>query len=284
MRETQLRFDAEQGGEYPEGLYSDRFVAPVVASLEGVGERELQRFREDGFLAIASVFSAAQVRSGLDGLESLLVEPRGGGIEFESWAADRLSSLDLTQRMSAVRKFMYYVDHEERLRALAYDGRLLSLLRRLLGSEDLTMFQDMALVKPPGGGREKPWHQDNAYFTLPPGTPIAGAWIALDEATHDNGCMHVIPGSHREGPVVHFRRRDWQICDTDVQTARDVTVPLPPGGVLLFDGLLHHGTPANRTSQARRAVQFHYTPAYAKFGTDEDRLAVFGSEGKDVSC
>lgn len=284
MRETQLRFDGEPGGDYPDGLYSDRFVAHVVASLDDVGEAELRRYRDDGYLAVASVFSPAQVRSALDGLESLLVEPRGGGIEFEAWAADRLSSLDLEQRMNAVRKFMYYVEHEERLRALAYDVRLLSLLRRLLGSDDLSMFQDMALVKPPGGGREKPWHQDNAYFTLPPETPIAGAWIALDEATHENGCMHVIPGSHREGPVVHFRRRDWQICDTDVQTARDVAVPLPPGGVLFFDGLLHHGTPANRTSRLRRAVQFHYTPATARFGTDEERLAVFGSEGKDVSC
>jgi phytanoyl-CoA hydroxylase len=284
MRETQLRFDAEHGGEYPEALYSDGFVAPVVASLEDVGEAELRRYREDGYLAVASVFSAEQVRSALDGLESLLVEPRGGGIEFETWAADRLATLDLEQRMNAVRKFMYYVDHEERLHALAYDERLLSFLRRLLGSDELTMFQDMALVKPPGGGREKPWHQDNAYFTCPPGTPIAGVWIALDEATHENGCMHVIPGSHREGPVVHFRRRDWQICDTDVQTARDVVVPLPPGGALFFDGLLHHGTPANRTAAPRRAVQFHYVQTSARFGTDEDRLAVFGSEGKDVSC
>ena len=56
----------------------------------------------------------------------------------------------------------------------------------------------MALLKPPRG-REKPWHQDHAYFNLPLDTPIVGVWIALDEATPENGCMHVIPGSHREG-------------------------------------------------------------------------------------
>ena len=51
-----------------------------------------------------------------------------------------------------------------------------------------------------GGGREKPWHQDKAFFEIDVTSPVVGVWIALDEATPDNGCMHVIPGSHLEGP------------------------------------------------------------------------------------
>ena len=106
------------------------------------------------------------------------------------------------------------------------------------------LFQDMALLKPPGG-REKPWHQDCAYFNYPLGTTIIGVWIALDHADANNGCLHILPGTHREGPVNHFKRRDWQICDTDVQTERDVVVPLAPGGCLLWHGMTHHGSPTN---------------------------------------
>ena len=109
-------------------------------------------------------------------------------------------------------------------------------------------------------------------------------WIALDEATAENGCMHLLAGGHRDGPIAHFQRRDWQICNTDILGQTLTAVPLKPGGVLVFDSLLPHGTPANVTEQSRRAMQFHYAPAVAGKVTDQDRMAVFGTEGKDVTC
>ena len=109
-------------------------------------------------------------------------------------------------------------------------------------------------------------------------------WIALDAATEANGCMYLIPGSHREGAVVHCQRRDWQIWDTDVERARVVAAPLDPGGVLFFNSYLLHGTPANASPMRRRALQFVYVPAEASRITPAERLAVFGSEGKDVTC
>ena len=109
------------------------------------------------------------------------------------------------------------------------------------------MSQDMALIKPPLVGSEKPWHQDQAYFNIPQGQTVVGVWIALDEAVPENGCMYIIPGSHTEGPVIHFKRRDWQICDTTVAMTA-IAVPLKPGGALLFHCLLHHGTPPSRST------------------------------------
>jgi phytanoyl-CoA hydroxylase len=88
--------------------------------------------------------------------------------------------------------------------------------------------------------------------------------------------MRVIPGSHREGPVRHAFLRDLQICDGDVPIDRGVAVPLPPGGVLLFDGLLQHGTPTNLTTTRRRALQFHYTVEAAASTSDDEHRATFG--------
>jgi phytanoyl-CoA hydroxylase len=84
--------------------------------------------------------------------------------------------------------------------------------------------------------------------------------------------------------VVHFRRRDWQICDASVLLGRVAVAPLQPGGVLLFHSLLHHGTPANASPQRRRALQFVYVPASLGRISAAERLAIFGSEGKDVEC
>lgn len=145
------------------------------------------------------------------------------------------------------------------------------------------LFQDMALVKPPLG-REKPWHQDHAYFNFPLATPIVGVWIPLHSVDPTNGCMHVLPGSHRRGPQLHFMRRDWQICDTDIAGQPQHFLPMNPGDLLLFDAKLAHGTPTNVTQEIRWAVQFHYVPAGALETSEAERLAAFGGEGKDVTC
>jgi phytanoyl-CoA hydroxylase len=177
---------------------------------------------------------------------------------------------------------MAFCPHEPRLAALADHPPLLELLSRLVEGRPQRV-QEMALLKPPGG-REKPWHQDHAYFNYPLGTPIAGVWIALDEAGIDNGCMHVLSGGHRQGPVVHFMRRDWQICDRDIAGRPCLAVPLHAGGCMIFDGLLPHGTPPNTTPHRRRALQFHYVPSGTQRTSDAERMSVFGSEGKNVRC
>ena len=167
---------------------------------------------------------------------------------------------------------------------MAENPDLLAAMTRIMG-EAPALSQDMALLKPPRIGREKPWHQDMAYFDFPTDTTIVGAWISLDDALPENGCMMIIPGSHREGPMPHWQRRDWQICDTDVQVGKSLAVPLPPGGCLLFHCLLHHGTPPSRSDKRRWALQFHYRPSSsAPMPDSSNRLSVFGTEGKDASC
>jgi phytanoyl-CoA hydroxylase len=83
---------------------------------------------------------------------------------------------------------------------------------------------------------------------------------------------------------VHFQRRDWQICDTDFVPGSNVVVPLSPGGCLFFHGLVHHGTPPNQTDSLRRALQLHYRPEEIVTSTREEHQAIFGDEGKDVTC
>lgn len=267
-------------------LYTPVATGHSVETLEDIGPEQIAFYRENGYLMVRKAFSPNEVADAIDGLVRLIMgeDPTFKGIWFEAKAAEILPTLALEQRQDAVRKLAYFVSHEPRLRALSHHPRLLTTIHTLLGGKTPMMFQDMALIKPPRLGREKPWHQDHAYFDYPLGTPIVGVWIALDEATIDNGCMQILPGRHREGPILHFHRRDWQICDREILGTRSVAAPLPPGGLLLFDGLLPHGTPHNSSPHRRRALQFHYAPDGITKTTESDRLAVFGSEGKNVSC
>jgi len=272
-------------------LYRHDRVAERVHGFSAVGKAEIQHFRDHGWLAVDNAFSSDAVAAAIDGFVDLI---EGKNPDFKSWQAEpeneaKMAPNDGLERQDTLRKLMFFVEFEPRLHALAHHEGLMDVLARLIGTDELLLFQDMGLMKPPRIGSEKPWHQDCAYFDLPLSTRVVGVWIALDDVGIENGCMHVLDEGHKEGPQVHFHRRDWQICDTDIERlrspARDVVaVPLKPGGCLLFDGLLPHGTPHNLSDRRRRALQYHYRKKNVQAISSEERLAIFGEEGKDVEC
>ena len=286
----------------------DHGVPAVAAGLA----ISLERYREDGFLMVRGLLPENDVLAARTELEAMArADPPGcamiwyegalrdhmaldpgrdreidgklGGVGFAPGQEhDRLPALDPELRARHVRKLAGFVERKAALGRLARQPDLMALVERLVGPAP-TLFQDMALVKP-AQGREKPWHQDHAFFNVALDTPIVGVWIPMGEVTPENGCMHLLAGGHKAGARIHFKRRDWQICDTDVPSTGRVAVPMAVGDVLLFDGKIPHGTPINRTDDFRWAVQYHYRPATTVETDDAVRLAAFGSEGRNVTC
>ena len=185
-------------------------------------------------------------------------------------------------RAGYVRKFMGFLDTHSPLHAIAWHPRLMQLVTHMLGDRP-RLLQEMAMIKPPGG-REKPWHQDHAYFNIALDERIVGVWIPLGQVTAENGCMYALRGAHRDGPRAHFKLRDWQLCDAHVEGDNRVVLPMQAGQVMIFDGKLPHGTPVNKTQDFRWALQFHFIVATARETGDDERLAAFGAEGKGVTC
>lgn len=267
-------------------LYDYAGLAEACDGLDSIDDSALARYHEQGFLAVNNAFTAAEVQDGINGLVDLIAEknPDFSIIQFHGAVRERLGSLTLEERLDNVRKIGQFTDYDQRLKDIAFHPGLLRVVERILGAK-AELYQSMALIKPPHG-REKPWHQDHAYFDLTLDTKVVGVWIALDEATVDNGCMRVLPGWHRRGTFPHFMVRDWQLCDDQSKDFKTtcVAVPLKPGGCLIFDSFLPHGTPSNHSQLRRKALQYHYLAANTPRTPKEARLAIWGSEGKDVSC
>jgi phytanoyl-CoA hydroxylase len=145
------------------------------------------------------------------------------------------------------------------------DPRIRALLNELLGGDPFAA-QTMLYFKP-AGSRGQALHQDNFYLKARPGNCIA-AWMALDRADEDNGCMMVVPGSHR-WPILCTEKADTTISFTDVTvpvpSAYDVVpVVMEPGDVLFFHGSLVHGSlPNGSADRFRRALIGHYIQAEA---------------------
>ena len=264
-------------------LYPAKRLYEAVPGPAQLAEEHRRLYHEQGFLAVANVFTPAELAAAKAALTHLVGggNPAFDGVQFEEGVD--VSAMGPDQREQYVRKLMWFVDFDPRLKALSASPKLVGIVEWLLAGPS-KMIQDMALLKPAHVGREKPWHQDAAYFMLQPLDLIVGTWTALDEATLENGCMHMIPGSHRAGARPHYHDRDCQLADEDVAVEQSVAIPLQPGGVLLFHGLMHHGTPPNHSATRRRALQFHYASLDCRPTTPDEHGKFFYDAKGMAAC
>jgi ectoine hydroxylase-related dioxygenase (phytanoyl-CoA dioxygenase family) len=133
---------------------------------------------------------------------------------------------------------------------------LAGVCRDLVGP-DVRLYWDQAVYKQPHSTDPVLWHQDNGYTFVEPQAYLT-CWIAITDATPDNGCVVVMPGAHRDGTLVH---RDTPIgfeCWGDRDAA--VEVPVRAGSIVVFTSLTPHYTERNTTHAVRKAYIVQYAP------------------------
>jgi ectoine hydroxylase-related dioxygenase (phytanoyl-CoA dioxygenase family) len=127
--------------------------------------------------------------------------------------------------------------------------------------------QSMLFVKPPEF-QGQAWHQDEIYIPTRDRSLI-GAWTALDDATVENGCLWVIPASHRNGYLYPQRRHDnSDEFDTSPEShgfdeSEQIPVEVKAGTVVFFNGYLLHRSHRNRSRVYRRVLVNHYCNAWS---------------------
>jgi phytanoyl-CoA hydroxylase len=144
--------------------------------------------------------------------------------------------------------------------------KLVAALTEVIG-ENVKSMQSMLFVKAEGRPGQA-WHQDEMFIPTRDRS-LAAAWIALDDATTENGCLWVLPGSHRRGVIYPNREHDDPRYDCTVQSygfpyaeSDAVPVEIKAGSVLLFNGyLLHKSLPNTGRHGYRRALVYHYMSA-----------------------
>ncbi|MGI8906115.1 MAG: phytanoyl-CoA dioxygenase family protein [Candidatus Sumerlaeaceae bacterium] len=144
---------------------------------------------------------------------------------------------------------------------------IVEVLTQIIGP-DVKCMQSMLFVKPPGF-QGQAWHQDEIYIPTRDRS-LCGAWIAMDDATQENGCLWVIPGSHEKGYLYPQKQHD---NPDEFDSAQEsfgfddsaaVPVEVRAGAVVFFNGYLLHRSLRNRSSNDyRRALVSHYMNAYS---------------------
>ncbi|TDE60325.1 phytanoyl-CoA dioxygenase family protein [Nonomuraea mesophila] len=172
---------------------------------------------------------------------------------------------------------------------LVSDERLLDIAELFVGP-DIALFASHYISKPPFSGKPVLWHQDGAYWPLEP-MRVVTLWLAVDEATTENGCLRVIPGSHRED-LHELRQRD----DVDnvlgsesavaVDESKAVDLVLSPGDVEVHHPNILHASNANTSPKRRCGLTIRYIPTSTRITSEEQpfvsALLLRGDPGVNV--
>lgn len=160
---------------------------------------------------------------------------------------------------------LFCLEDDEVLSSFASQPELVSCVRSVIGNEIHSLTSNV-FNKPPKVDGKHPMHQDIRYFSMRPASGIVAVWTAILPTTRENGCLAVIPGSHKRGVLSHDTPQ-WDYVNhgffgtDDADREQRQHVEMQPGDTLLFHPLLVHGSGRNRTDQFRRAISVHYASA-----------------------
>ncbi len=222
-----------------------------------LSEEQLSQYQADGHLTVPGVFSSQQMDLSLAEIETWGDEFRAQmNAQERSWYLE-----DPTDSTSPLRKLDNPVFHREYFQELAKRSVLVEAVEQLIGRGVDVIFSQVFCKSPEGGG-PKPVHQDNFYFDPDDTEALVTAWIAFDEATVKNGCLHYADGSQQESLLEHTAPENepfnLQINQSTAANYSMRPAPVPRGGVSFHHGNTLHQSSSNLSSKPRRAAAFHY--------------------------
>lgn len=241
-------------------------------------DAQIQSYISEGFLVIKNVFSRDEINE----VNADIVKLVRGGYESPQLKplAAELSDDEVIRSFSGIIQPHFispviarYVKHPQ----------VCGMLSQIVGAHlpfwdgSIKCMQSMVFVKSPGLPGQA-WHQDELYIQTRDRS-LCGAWVALDDATVANGCLYVIPRSHRTGYLWEQREHqrpgewDWAPESYGFDDSEAVPVEVNAGDAVFFHGYLLHCSYKNRSQIHRRAIVNHYMNAWS--------LLPWGSGGAD---
>jgi phytanoyl-CoA hydroxylase len=145
------------------------------------------------------------------------------------------------------------------------DSRLLDIAEQFVGP-NIALFASSYFAKPPFDGLPVLWHQDGSYWPLDPPDAVVSLWVAVDDSTPENGCLRVIPGSHRmelKGLITETaipNALQSRMPPEWIDESKAVDVILNAGDVSVHSPNMIHGSNANNSPKRRCGLSIRYIP------------------------
>jgi len=239
-------------------------------------------YSESGYLVVPNLLTTAEVAE-LKREATQIFRGRRGHV-------DGLLEVEALDDTEVLRKYLaIHFPHKISPligRYLAHSG-ITGILKQIIGPNVKSM-QSMLFVKGPGKAGQS-WHQDE-YYIPTRDRSLTAAWIALDDATVQSGCLWIIPGSHQAGTImrrvpgqsIEFAERET-VDVSAFGSDRVIPVEVKAGAVVFFNGYTLHSSRRNKTADRfRMALVNHYMSAESMLPWDQDGKLPLTEDLRDI--
>ncbi|MGH6986749.1 MAG: phytanoyl-CoA dioxygenase family protein [Caulobacteraceae bacterium] len=233
-----------------------------------VTEDQIERFASEGFLVLGDALDHSDLerwRRATD--EAVALRLEAGGRHNQHVAGDPFYRDVFTQAMHLTRLHSGLLD-------LVHDPRLAHLAGTLVGADGMRLWHDQALIKEPYANQTS-FHRDTPYWSMSTRRAV-NFWLALDDATQENGCLWYLPRTHKLGDYTLVRiatgMGDLFEAFPEWRSIRAVPAPVAAGGLVVHNGMTAHAAGANMTPARRRAMTIAYFPDGELYNGHRDTL------------
>ena len=236
--------------------------------LTDVSSEQIAEYRRDGVLVIENFLNADELAKWRKNVDEAVEQRQDRKLADGSMlSGDSFYDRVFTQRLNL------WTDHAG-MRELIIDERIGKLAAELSGVDGIRVWHDQALIKEPWANPTA-WHLDNPYWSFSSSNAIS-IWIALDDATLNNGCLHFLPETHHEATFENSGITQ-EIADLfkvyPQWINRDpLPGPMRAGDCSFHNGLTAHGAGANMTPYRRRAMTCAFMPDGSTFNGQKNVL------------
>jgi phytanoyl-CoA hydroxylase len=248
-------------------------------------QHQIDEFDRDGFLTVGDMLASDEIGELSDALDQVLAKGPDGFSEDEPQPVN-FRSLSGDEK-HPVWQIVNIWEAAPAFEKLIYHPAIVEGISQLAGQRDLMVWHDQIQYKPAQYGGSTYWHQDAPLWPIiKPMTPVS-AWIPFDDATEENGCMWMVPGSHKWGNQIEFLRTQGNLsllenfndlqgfeppADAELRAIEAQPRPVLRGEVSFHHSLTWHGSPFNQSERPRRAIAIHYMTGEARFDAGGDHV------------
>jgi len=255
----------------------------ALAKQKMLSEENISFYSEKGYLVAEDLFDSAEI-SDIKNEAVEIFKGNRGNIEGIIKMEDNISNFEVLKNYIAIHfphkisdTITKYVKHEN----------IANILTGIIGP-NVKCMQSMLFVKGPGKPGQS-WHQDE-YYIPTRDRSLTGVWIAVDDADIDNGCLWVIPGSHKNMPIkqrIPYKGNEYgdvDMCTLDPYTEKQaIPVEVKKGTVVFFNGYLFHSSLRNKTKDRfRTALVSHYMSAESMLPWNWDGRIELKEDMRDI--
>jgi ectoine hydroxylase-related dioxygenase (phytanoyl-CoA dioxygenase family) len=237
-------------------------------------QEQVREFDQNGYLPVGRVMSDEQADALLGRLQDVLEGRSKAQAESKRNLLGDGSSAVVIQVVNIWEADDLFYEH-------LFNPAVCGMIAQLMSCDTVRVWHDQVQYKPPKVGGPTSWHQDHPYWPIIQPADLISAWVALEDADEENGCMWMVPGSHKWGPHKggtigtnpddFSPQPDLSLLPPDVDVT-PVPMPVKKGHAGLHHCLTWHGSPPNRSDRGRPAIAVHYMPGYTRYVPSGEHL------------